>query len=176
MMQRLCSRECHLFAASVAVKLGCCEIFGPEHEGVFTTAWSATKTYRRLFRDWPESVCAENSLKFGTEKDAAVPTADKRLEQKPGAPSVYPAGSQPELTRFRMGFAALNAAELALRRVACFCCDNSVLTAATLCSASANAVAVPRICAISSSNAVLSTAVPIPSCHFATRKLHNRKS
>jgi hypothetical protein len=51
--------------------------FTVEDEGVFTTAWSATKTYRRLFREWPESVCAENTHKFGTEKDAAVPTADK---------------------------------------------------------------------------------------------------
>jgi hypothetical protein len=51
--------------------------FTVEDEGAFTTAWSATKTYRRLFREWPESVCAENTHKFGTEKDAAVPTADK---------------------------------------------------------------------------------------------------
>jgi len=51
--------------------------FTVEDEGVFTTAWSATKTYRRVFREWPESVCAENTHKFGTEKDAAVPTADK---------------------------------------------------------------------------------------------------
>jgi hypothetical protein len=51
--------------------------FTVEDDGAFTTAWSATKTYRRLFREWPESVCAENTHKFGTEKDAAVPTADK---------------------------------------------------------------------------------------------------
>jgi hypothetical protein len=51
--------------------------FTVEDEGVFTTAWSATKTYRRVFRDWPENVCAENPHKYNTEKDAAVPTADK---------------------------------------------------------------------------------------------------
>jgi hypothetical protein len=51
--------------------------FTIDDKGVFTTAWSATKTYRRVFRNWPENVCAENRLKYGTEKDAAVPTADK---------------------------------------------------------------------------------------------------
>jgi hypothetical protein len=51
--------------------------FTVEDEGVFTTAWSATKTYRRVFRDWPENVCAENPHKYNTERDAAVPTADK---------------------------------------------------------------------------------------------------
>jgi hypothetical protein len=51
--------------------------FTVEDKGVFTTAWSATKTYRRVFREWPENVCAENPHKYGTEKDAAVPTADK---------------------------------------------------------------------------------------------------
>jgi hypothetical protein len=51
--------------------------FTVEDKGVFTTAWFATKTYRRVFRDWPENVCAENPHKYSTEKDAAVPTADK---------------------------------------------------------------------------------------------------
>jgi hypothetical protein len=51
--------------------------FTVEDKNVFTTAWSATKTYRRVFRDWPENVCAENPHKYNTEKDAAVPTADK---------------------------------------------------------------------------------------------------
>jgi hypothetical protein len=51
--------------------------FTVEDKGVFTTVWSATKTYRRVFREWPENVCAENPHKYGTEKDAAVPTADK---------------------------------------------------------------------------------------------------
>jgi hypothetical protein len=51
--------------------------FTVEDRDVFTTPWSATKTYRRAFREWPEQVCAENPRKYGTEKDAAVPTADK---------------------------------------------------------------------------------------------------
>jgi hypothetical protein len=51
--------------------------FTVEDKEVFTTPWSATKTYRRVFRDWPEQVCAENPHKYSTEKDAAVPTADK---------------------------------------------------------------------------------------------------
>jgi hypothetical protein len=51
--------------------------FTVEDEGVFITAWSATKTYRRVFREWPERVCAENPYRYGTEKDAAVPAAVK---------------------------------------------------------------------------------------------------
>jgi hypothetical protein len=51
--------------------------FTVQDEGVFTTAWSATKTYRRIFRDWPERVCAENPYRYGTEKDAEVPTAGR---------------------------------------------------------------------------------------------------
>jgi hypothetical protein len=51
--------------------------FTVEDKGVFTTVWSATKTYRRIFRDWPENVCAENPYKYGTEKDPSVPMADK---------------------------------------------------------------------------------------------------
>jgi hypothetical protein len=49
--------------------------FTVEDDGVFTTPWSATKTYRRVSREWPESVCAENPHRYGTEKDPAVPTA-----------------------------------------------------------------------------------------------------
>jgi hypothetical protein len=51
--------------------------FTVEDEGVFTTPWSATITYRRDKDEWPEAVCAENPYKYGTEKDAAVPTAGK---------------------------------------------------------------------------------------------------
>ena len=51
--------------------------FTVEDQGVFTTPWSATKTYRRVLRDWPEQACAENPHKYGTEKDPAVPAADK---------------------------------------------------------------------------------------------------
>ncbi len=46
-----------------------------EDENVFTTPWSATMTYRPQITPWEESICAENSQKFGTEHDAAIPTA-----------------------------------------------------------------------------------------------------
>jgi hypothetical protein len=51
--------------------------FTVEDEGVFTVPWSATITYGRPVGEWLENVCAENPHKYGTEKDAAVPTADK---------------------------------------------------------------------------------------------------
>jgi hypothetical protein len=52
--------------------------FTVEDDGVFTMPWSATITYRRaLATEWLESVCAENPHKYNTEKDAAVPTADR---------------------------------------------------------------------------------------------------
>jgi hypothetical protein len=51
--------------------------FTVEDEGAFTTAQSATKTYRRVFCDWPENICAENPHRYSTESDAAVSTADK---------------------------------------------------------------------------------------------------
>ncbi len=51
--------------------------FTVDDPDMFTTSWSATKTYRHVLREWPESVCAENAHKFATEKDAAVPAADK---------------------------------------------------------------------------------------------------
>jgi hypothetical protein len=59
--------------------------FTVEDPGVFTTPWSATVTYGRVrpvpgvseVSEWEENVCAENPHKYGTEKDAAVPTADK---------------------------------------------------------------------------------------------------
>lgn len=52
-------------------------LFTVEDEGVFTTPWSATITYRRDRDEWLEAVCAENPYKYGTERDAAIPTADK---------------------------------------------------------------------------------------------------
>jgi len=52
-------------------------LFTVEDEGVFATPWSATITYRREQDEWLEAVCAENPYKYGTEPDAAVPTADK---------------------------------------------------------------------------------------------------
>jgi hypothetical protein len=57
--------------------------FTVEDEGVFTTPWSATVTYRRpsvSLGQWPELVCAENSNGYDGHdqgKKAAVPTADK---------------------------------------------------------------------------------------------------
>jgi hypothetical protein len=51
--------------------------FTVEDEGVFTTAWSATITYRRaLWTEWPEVVCAENTQWY-PGKNSAVPHADK---------------------------------------------------------------------------------------------------
>jgi hypothetical protein len=51
--------------------------FTVEDRGVFMTPWSATVTYGRPKGVWLETVCAENPNKYGTEKDAQVPTADK---------------------------------------------------------------------------------------------------
>jgi hypothetical protein len=51
--------------------------FTVEDSNVFTTPWAATMTYRPQVTEWAESICAENPNKYGTEKDAAVPTADK---------------------------------------------------------------------------------------------------
>jgi hypothetical protein len=50
--------------------------FTVEDPGVFTTPWTATVTYGRL-NGWLENVCAENPNKYGTERDAQVPTAAK---------------------------------------------------------------------------------------------------
>jgi hypothetical protein len=48
--------------------------FTVEDEGVFTTPWSATVTYRPMVipREWPEIICAENP------RDVAPPHADKQ--------------------------------------------------------------------------------------------------
>jgi hypothetical protein len=50
--------------------------FTVEDEGVFTTPWSATITYRRGSTEWPEIACAENP-QVHYDKDADVPTAEK---------------------------------------------------------------------------------------------------
>jgi len=55
-------------------------LFTVEDTAMFTTPWSATITYEHqnpVSREWDEDVCAENTRKYGTEKDPAVPTADK---------------------------------------------------------------------------------------------------
>jgi hypothetical protein len=51
--------------------------FTVEDKGVFTVPWTATITYGHPREEWIENVCSENPHKYGTEKDAAVPTADK---------------------------------------------------------------------------------------------------
>jgi hypothetical protein len=54
--------------------------FTVEDEGVFTTPWSATVTYRRPsvpLGQWPEVVCSENAVGYDRGEKAAVPTADK---------------------------------------------------------------------------------------------------
>jgi hypothetical protein len=51
--------------------------FTVEDEGVFTTPWSATITYRPASGEWPEFVCTDNRQGRGPGKAPAVPTADK---------------------------------------------------------------------------------------------------
>jgi hypothetical protein len=56
--------------------------FTVEDDGVFTTSWSATVTYRRAVnwrgsQEWPESICAENRHEYYAAKDTSVPHADK---------------------------------------------------------------------------------------------------
>ncbi len=51
--------------------------FTVEDDGVFTTPWSATVTFGHPADPWLELVCAENPNKYGTEKDARIPTAAK---------------------------------------------------------------------------------------------------
>jgi hypothetical protein len=55
-------------------------LFTVEDDGVFTTPWSATITYRRPISplgQWPEFVCADNRHEYYSGKDTAVPHADK---------------------------------------------------------------------------------------------------
>jgi hypothetical protein len=48
--------------------------FTVEDEGVFTSPWSATVTYKPASGDWPEWTCAENPYYFPS---AAIPTAEQ---------------------------------------------------------------------------------------------------
>jgi hypothetical protein len=48
-----------------------------EDEGAFTTPWTATVTYARDSRDWPEIVCAENTHEYYYNKESEVPHADQ---------------------------------------------------------------------------------------------------
>ena len=49
--------------------------FTVEDEGVFTTPWTATITYRPSIDPWPEMICAENPHWFTMESQTRLPTA-----------------------------------------------------------------------------------------------------
>jgi hypothetical protein len=51
--------------------------FTVEDEGVFTTPWTATITYRPALGEWTELICAENRHEYYAGKESAVPRADK---------------------------------------------------------------------------------------------------
>jgi len=51
--------------------------FTVEDEGVFTTPWTATITYRPAPGPWQEVVCAENTHEYYYNKESEVPTAAK---------------------------------------------------------------------------------------------------
>lgn len=51
--------------------------FTVEDPGFFTVPWSGVVTYRRLFGDLPEMVCAENTREYYANRDTEVPRADK---------------------------------------------------------------------------------------------------
>jgi hypothetical protein len=51
--------------------------FTVEDEGVFTTPWSATITYRPGRGEWQETICAENQHEYYYNKDSDVPIAEK---------------------------------------------------------------------------------------------------
>ena len=52
-------------------------VYTVEDEGVFTTPWSATITYRPSRDPWQETICAENLHEYYYNKDSEVPTAAK---------------------------------------------------------------------------------------------------
>jgi hypothetical protein len=52
-------------------------VFTVEDEGVFTTPWTATITYRPAPAPWQEIVCAENTHEYYYNKESDVPTANK---------------------------------------------------------------------------------------------------
>jgi hypothetical protein len=51
--------------------------FTVEDEGVFTTPWTSSITYRRSTGPWTELICAENRREYYADKDSEVPHADK---------------------------------------------------------------------------------------------------
>jgi hypothetical protein len=51
--------------------------FTVEDEGVFTTPWTATITYRPNIGPWTELICSENRNEYYAGKNSEVPTANK---------------------------------------------------------------------------------------------------
>jgi hypothetical protein len=51
--------------------------FAVEDEGVFTTPWSATITYRPNIGSWTELICSENRNEYYAGKSSAVPAANR---------------------------------------------------------------------------------------------------
>ncbi len=51
--------------------------FTVEDEGVFTTPWTSTITYRPAVYPWTELICAENQREFYNNRDSLIPTANK---------------------------------------------------------------------------------------------------
>jgi hypothetical protein len=51
--------------------------FTVEDDGVFTTPWTATITYRPAVGAWTDLICSENIHEYYGGKDSAVPQADK---------------------------------------------------------------------------------------------------
>lgn len=51
--------------------------FTVDDEGVFTTPWTSTITYRPAVGSWIELICAENRREYYAKKDSEIPQADK---------------------------------------------------------------------------------------------------
>ena len=51
--------------------------FTVEDEGVFTTPWTSTITYRPSVDPWTELICAENQREYYNDRDSRIPTAEK---------------------------------------------------------------------------------------------------
>jgi len=51
--------------------------FTVEDDGVFTTPWTSTITYRPAVGSWIELICAENRREYYSKKDSEIPQADK---------------------------------------------------------------------------------------------------
>jgi hypothetical protein len=51
--------------------------FTVEDEGVFTTPWTATITYRPALSKWTDLICPENAREPFDNKDSEIPIAHK---------------------------------------------------------------------------------------------------